>query len=257
MNETVGCPICSKELKYISSNHLKLHNINCKKFKELYPNSNIYSEKYLHEKSITDKLYRENNKEMLDNYFSDYRKINSKKRCEYQKQYRLDNIEKVKEREKIYCGNTKNKKRKYDKQYRKENIKKIKLKQKEYRENNRDKKNKREREYHKKNPHIKAWRQVLLNSLRGMGKKKEGHTIDLLGYSATELKNHLESLFTEGMSWDNHGEWHIDHINAVNNFEPNTPPNIVNNLNNLQPLWATTREINGILYLGNLNKNKY
>lgn len=29
---------------------------------------------------------------------------------------------------------------------------------------------------------------------------------------------------------------------------------IVNSLNNLQPLWATTKEIDGIIY--NLNKNK-
>ena len=30
--------------------------------------------------------------------------------------------------------------------------------------------------------------------------------------------------------------------------------NLVNSLNNLQPLWATTREINGVIYKGNLNK---
>jgi len=27
-------------------------------------------------------------------------------------------------------------------------------------------------------------------------------------------------------------------------------------LNNLQPLWSTTRKINGIIYQGNLNKGK-
>jgi len=38
----------------------------------------------------------------------------------------------------------------------------------------------------------------------------------------------------------------------------NTSMNIVNALSNLQPLWVTTREINGIIYEGNLNKgNKY
>jgi hypothetical protein len=30
--------------------------------------------------------------------------------------------------------------------------------------------------------------------------KKEGYTIDLLGYSALEFKKHIELLFTEGMS---------------------------------------------------------
>lgn len=34
-----------------------------------------------------------------------------------------------------------------------------------------------------------------------------------------EFKNHIENLFLEGMSWDNHGEWHIDHIIPVSRFD--------------------------------------
>lgn len=102
------------------------------------------------------------------------------------------------------------------------------------------------------------WRMLLKNSLKRLGKIKEGKTIDLLGYSATELKEHLESLFTDSMSWDNYGEWHIDHILSVSSFDKDTPINVVNALSNLQPLWATTREINGVVYEGNLNKtNKH
>jgi len=56
------------------------------------------------------------------------------------------------------------------------------------------------------------------------------------------------------MTWGNHGEWHIDHIKPVITFDPATPSSVVNALSNLQPLWATTREINGVLSLGNLNK---
>ena len=93
------------------------------------------------------------------------------------------------------------------------------------------------------------------NSIKRLGKKKEGKTIDILGYSAVEFKNHITMLFTDGMTWENHGEWHIDHIFPVSKFNKDTPINIVNSLSNLQPLWATTREINGIIYLGNLNKN--
>ena len=87
-----------------------------------------------------------------------------------------------------------------------------------------------------------------------LGKQKEGHTIDLLGYSALEFKNHITSLFTDGMTWENYGEWHIDHIKPVSKFDKNTPINVVNSLSNLQPLWAITREINGVIYEGNLNK---
>ena len=34
------------------------------------------------------------------------------------------------------------------------------------------------------------------------------------------------------------------------------PASIVNALSNLKPMWATTREIGGIIYEGNLNKGK-
>jgi hypothetical protein len=68
---------------------------------------------------------------------------------------------------------------------------------------------------------------------------KESKTIELLGYSAIQLKEHLESLFTEGMSWDNYGEWHIDHIKMVSDFDKETHPSIVNSLDNLRPLWAS------------------
>lgn len=108
----------------------------------------------------------------------------------------------------------------------------------------------------KETPHIFAWRDMLKDSLKRLGKKKEGHTIDLLGYSAIELKEHIESLFLDGMTWDNHGEWHIDHKIPVSTFDPETPSSVVNALSNLQPLWSTTREVNGVIHIGNLNKGK-
>lgn len=44
------------------------------------------------------------------------------------------------------------------------------------------------------------------------GKKNRRHWEDLVGYTASDLKSRLESLFKEDMSWDNCGrEWHIDH----------------------------------------------
>jgi hypothetical protein len=89
-----------------------------------------------------------------------------------------------------------------------------------------------------KNPYKYAWRTVLNNTLKRFNTTKSDSTINMLGYSADELKSHLESLLTEGMSWDNHGEWHIDHKKPVSLFDPETDMSIVNALDNLQPLWA-------------------
>jgi hypothetical protein len=64
----------------------------------------------------------------------------------------------------------------------------------------------------------------------------------LVGYDVIELKRHLEEQFVDGMSWENYGEWHIDHIKPLSSF------NITDinsdefkkcwSLSNLQPLWA-------------------
>lgn len=72
------------------------------------------------------------------------------------------------------------------------------------------------------------------------GKKKKLKTLGYLGYTIVELKEHLESLFLDGMTWENHGEWHIDHIVPVSWWlkEGVTDPSCINALINLQPLWA-------------------
>lgn len=72
------------------------------------------------------------------------------------------------------------------------------------------------------------------------GKKKKLKTCEYLGYTVLELKEHLESLFEDGMTWENRGEWHVDHIVPVSWWlkESVTDPSCINALINLQPLWA-------------------
>jgi len=71
-------------------------------------------------------------------------------------------------------------------------------------------------------------------------KKKAGKTMDLTGCSKEELCTHLESLFGEGMTWENYGKWHIDHIRPCSSFNLENPEEqrICFHWKNLQPLWA-------------------
>lgn len=185
------------------------------------------------------KKYREENKEILLEKQKIYYENNKEERYEYTKSWVNNNKDKVKKYTKT--SNIKNKE--YKQNYNRT-----------YRLNNKTKLIEWDRNRRLKYPHISAWRRILNNSLIRLAKEKTSHTIDLLGYSALDLKNHLTALFTEGMSWDNYGEWHIDHIKPVSSFDKDTPMSVVNALSNLQPLWATTREINGVIYIGNLNK---
>jgi len=65
---------------------------------------------------------------------------------------------------------------------------------------------------------------------------------DSLGYSREELMSHLEKHFKDGMTWQNLGEWHIDHIRPIRSFDYDSiyHPEFKKcwALDNLQPLWA-------------------
>jgi len=97
----------------------------------------------------------------------------------------------------------------------------------------------------------------LINSMRSRINKiikinhkvKNKYTLELLGCDGKFLKRHIEKQFntsqeTMGMSWNNYGEWHVDHIMPINYFLKNFDFNDVEiqkecfHYSNLQPLWA-------------------
>jgi hypothetical protein len=72
---------------------------------------------------------------------------------------------------------------------------------------------------------------------------KAGTTQELTGCSWEEARQHFESQFLPGMTWDNHGihGWHIDHIRPCASFDDLSDPEQQKqcfHFTNLQPLWA-------------------
>lgn len=82
--------------------------------------------------------------------------------------------------------------------------------------------------------------QLIHSTLKRTTLKKINKSEIMLGYSKKQLLIHIESLFLEGMSWENRSLWHIDHKKSIKDFlkEGITDPKIINALSNLQPLWA-------------------
>lgn len=58
------------------------------------------------------------------------------------------------------------------------------------------------------------------------GSKAGRRTFEVLGYSPDDLRRHLEKKFQPGMTWENYGEWHIDHEIPLSAFNYETPDDI-------------------------------
>lgn len=151
------------------------------------------------------------------------------KKCdsEYSRLWRKNNPEKAKEK---------------DNRYHKANSEKIKEKSRLWRKANPEKCNEYSR---KRKSNLKgnlSFRigDAIRTSLHG---NKNGHHWEsLVGYSTDQLRERLEKQFIDGMTWDNKGEWHIDHIIPISKFNFEKPEDLDFKrcwaLSNLQPLWA-------------------
>jgi hypothetical protein len=85
-------------------------------------------------------------------------------------------------------------------------------------------------------------RTAVYTCLKEANVSKYRSTFDTLGYTLEELMKHLENQFVDGMSWDNYGEWHVDHIRPMSSFEFESVDDpefkVCWSLDNLQPLWG-------------------
>jgi Uri superfamily endonuclease len=70
---------------------------------------------------------------------------------------------------------------------------------------------------------------------------KDAASISYVGCTAAQLRKHLERQFQPGMTWQNHGEWHIDHIIPLAAFDFAAFPAQIKqaeHYTNLRPMWA-------------------
>jgi hypothetical protein len=133
----------------------------------------------------------------------------------------------------------------YQKRVEREGLK-IKEYAREWREKNKSSIRKKAAEYVKakkeKDPFFKA-----LLSLRRRTQKafKQGYSkskknIELIGCDWPSLREHIENLFQNGMTWENYGMygWHIDHIIPLSSAKTLEELEKLCHYTNLQPLWA-------------------
>ena len=86
--------------------------------------------------------------------------------------------------------------------------------------------------------YIASVRGVVYSGIKRQGWKKEGKTQEILGCDFETFKHHIEKQFVEGISWDNQGKWHLDHIYPVSLARDEQHLIELNHYTNFQPLWA-------------------
>jgi hypothetical protein len=199
----------------------------------------------------------------------EFRSLNKCKECrkaylkEFSKNHYEANKESYKERHAEWWKNNPEKSKLYGKAWleKSDNKEKAHAKSREYHAKN------RKEISHKEKIRIdtdisfkikKRLRTRLYIAVNSKGTVKCKKTLDLLGCSIPELKEHLESKFLPTMTWENYGAyWHIDHVIPCASF------NLIDeeeqkkcfHYTNLQPLFAFTQIIEGIEYIGNINKS--
>lgn len=229
-----------------------------------------YRESHKEEIKERDRAYREANRERIKEYRRQYREANLDKfkrkdrayyqstreeRLEYQRRYNKDHPDagrewhrKAKQDPEKWQRHLENKHNQYlramarDPERMRSNQRKWHHRQMQMNPEYRAiiaERNRRHRSY-PKNHLSGSLGHAIGRSLRG---DKDGRPWEsLVGYTTEELMTHLESQFTRGMTWENYGDWHIDHIKPISHFhfETTDDPEFHEcwSLWNLQPLWA-------------------
>jgi len=136
----------------------------------------------------------------------------------------------------------------YNKMYHEKNKEKINAKKRAYRLNNKEYVRIKRSNNHKIRIHkdINYYLSLRLRSrfkeiIKKCGLNKTDSAMSMLGCSLEYFKSHIESKFTDGMTWENKGKfgWHIDHIKPLCTFDLTDieQQKKAFHYTNLQPLW--------------------
>lgn len=131
----------------------------------------------------------------------------------------------------------------YRREYNRKNKEKLaqwsKSNQKRYYDENRESICKKLAERRRNDPLFKLAATYRVRTRKFLKKySKAKKSIEILGCGWKELKEYIEKQFVDGMTWSNHGEWHIDHIKPLSKSTSKEELIERCHYTNLQPLWA-------------------
>jgi len=163
------------------------------------------------------KLYRKNNKAKIKEIKKTYYATDEGKKClrdcskRYSEKHKDEIRERNRETHRIYCNN----------RYKNDIIYRLTV----------------------------SVRTLISKSFRNKYKKPK-KSINILGCTIENFRLHIENQFVEGMTWDNHGEWHLDHIKPISWAKTEDEVVEYNHYLNFKPMWAIDNIKKGNRYAG-------
>jgi len=216
------------------------------------------SDKYTQENKESIKEYRKKRYESVKdtNDFKEMRKkwyqLNKDSQLEKNKKWRKENKEQILSNKKDYYELNKDeilsKRKEYYKRIKNDSNASEKLKErsrintKKWRDENKELLSQRIKERKTTDPVYKlvdSIRTLIWISIKKMGFDKNGRTEDILGCNFDLFMKHIEEQFKEGMTWENHGQWHLDHKKPISWAKSEEEVYELNHYTNFQPLWAS------------------
>lgn len=152
----------------------------------------------------------------------------------------------------------------YHKKYREVNKDYCSQYSKKYRDSNKDYYRQYKKKWETKKRHtdplfklssnlrIRTW-----TAFKNKGYNKNTKTQEMLGVDWKVCKKHIERQFTKGMTWENSGSWHIDHIIPLSFANTEEELKKLCHYSNLQPLWAVDNLIKSNVINGQQNKFRF
>lgn len=207
--------------------------------------------------AIRSQEWREANPERYE-HNKDRQSIRKKQRWQADPEYRKKIVDLNRERRQKNPESVRAYRRGYEKNRRKTDpqwAKDVASKKRERRNKNKTQYLSKCRAYYNKrireNPEFRLRKALacrILAAVKGIGKSER--TMKLVGCSIYQLREWLEAQFKPGMIWENHGEWHIDHIKPCVSFDLTDPDQQRQcfNFTNLQPLWAEEHRRKGVKF---------
>lgn len=138
------------------------------------------------------------------------------------------------------------------KQYYNKNKEKVNSYKSQWQRDNKERRRIRLNERYRSEPNFRIAVNLRTRLLKALeNNQKKGSTLDLLGCSVESFRKYLESMFVDGMSWNNHGDvWHIDHIRPCASFDlsKEDEQRICFHYSNMQPLFVQDNLSKGCRY---------